>query len=268
MKKLIVLAVLPLFLVGCSTYYGNVNYAEESSVYLKPSYRDSDQIGHYISGSVQTSLIENNNAYKGFTYGNFSYNKGITKENVNFAYGGFVYGGKINFTEANLEKYNVDPTTGIPTETSLVPEDFYFFGGGFSGEVEYNMPFDWVDWRIIGLKATLSYEESEYAEYRKAIVKKSDEVWVEENQEPFFSNDRAVNLNYDGFSFNVSGTSSLIFKMDKGDVGLIGSMGLGNQGVTTSGTLYYSENRITGFMSLHTGLQGALFRAGIAYRIK
>ncbi|HKK61024.1 MAG TPA: hypothetical protein VJ951_00605 [Bacteroidales bacterium] len=150
---IIVFTALIIIGFGCAPspmYYGVANGGSESSYMDKPVYRGSDQISEYVSAKLYHSVDDY--AYyedESLGFAEFKAHRSHTYKNANLAYGGFLYGGYYNVSA--LERFKGTK---------------YMIGSGIAGEANLNIPFRYVDWRILGVKTTILYENGSYARFR------------------------------------------------------------------------------------------------------
>lgn len=270
MKITFLFSILLLSLTSCSTYYSSANFSNETSPYIKPTYRDTIEKATYITSAFSKGKPSPSNTFENLTFGSVAFHKAETKKNISIAYGGFVHAGEINFNKKSLEDFNFsyeDFETEEIIEATTLPTNKYYFGGGASAEIDINIPFKYVDWRILGLKSTLTYETGTYLPFRQELVRKFRKSEQYYNDGPFFYKD-IDNTAYDGFTINLSLTSGVVLKLKNSDIGWVSSAGFGSQVLTASTSFYYSQNKFTGFLGWHGSFQGTIFSAGIAYRLK
>ena len=115
---------------------------------------------------------------------------------------------------------------------------------------------------------SVGYEDGNYSDLRKELIEKTTTVNNRQVGSEVFFNEDIANANDRNTSFNVSCISGFIVKLDNADLGCTSSFGLGNQLFTSSSSLYYSKNKITGFIGLNTSVQGTIFKGGFVYQLK
>ena len=143
MKNFTILLLSGLLFTGCGVYtnhYYDGNLASRSTISQKPAYRDSTEKATYISGSIQGTLRDESfNTDESSAFGIVNLHRAITKKHMNFSYGGFLHGG--NYKTAEEEN--------IAGERVAEGRQA-FYGGGLNTEINYNLPFRQIDWRVIG----------------------------------------------------------------------------------------------------------------------
>ena len=136
-----------------------------------------------------------------------------------------------------------------------------FLGGGLTAEINLNIPFRRVDWRVIGIKMTALYEGGSYAKFRDKAVNKSVNL--------LFDNRNIKNLNPENIGLNISGSSEVILKLNNLDLGLWMTLGFGHQVITHGIGTYVTKNRFTGFLKMNSSVHGAsLIGTRLAYQIR
>ncbi|MEL7146777.1 MAG: hypothetical protein AAFO69_10445 [Bacteroidota bacterium] len=197
--------------------YGIANIGTGANLSFKPAYRDTVENATYIGGSLGSTLGANGyNDGESSQLGLLSINRAITFKNFNASYGGFIYGGK----------YITQPYPGIPGGNKS------FIGGGIEGDINFNIPINDVDFRIIGLKATYLHEEGEYFDFRRN---------VERNR---FAN----NLHPERGHFRFNLTSEAVLKInDEMEAGAGISLGL-NKGSQSGGRLFFTRKNISFYL--------------------
>ncbi|MFO7790695.1 MAG: hypothetical protein ACQES1_09585 [Bacteroidota bacterium] len=248
---IIVFTALILTGYGCSTplYYGVANGGSESSYMKKPVYRDSNQTSGYVSAKLYHSL-QNYAYYKNETLGfaELDAHRSHTCQIFNFAYGGFLYGGYYNVSAAERFKGTK-----------------YMLGSGITCEANFSIPFKYFDWRILGVKSTILYENGSYARFRSNAAEYRG----------------IVNIHPYNTILNFSFTTEIAVKLKKMSFGLFFAMGGNynpdintmNEHVTGTGTscLHATYKRFTGFAQLNIGGifngYGETISVGVSYRL-
>jgi len=165
------------------------------------------------------------------------------EENYNYSYGAFGYLGSYKVAEVDNFKGNKS-----------------YYGGGISGELNYNVPLKTCDIRFIGIKGTLFYENGDFTRFRREA---SDQNLI---SGVFLSK----------FSYNISLLQGIDFKLHKGKLGIDVSNGFTYftndtpEFFTTSLNIHYTYSRYTGFIQFTNSLFGIgeEISVGFNYRIK
>jgi hypothetical protein len=151
----------------------------------------------------------------------------------------------------------------------------YFGGFGGTGELNFNVPFKKVDWRVIGVRTTMFYEDGRYASFRRMAEK---DTLIE-------------NVNHYHGGFNVSACYEVIVKLDKVNFGYYSAIGTTfgirdkpivadtssypavtsnerRNSITATWVLHLTHKQMTYFAQCSIGeWQGASVSGGITYRI-
>lgn len=167
MKNLVsALTILFLFSIqfvlnSCTPRYGLANLGSQTKYLPKPAYGEEEEKATYLSGQFYQStgydtVRSLSTMYPIMSpvdmisyYGDFAYIKSSSAADHNTAYGMFVSGG--NYKVKSLDEFNGNK---------------YFLGAGLIGDINVNIPFKHVDWRIIGIKGAITYENGEYSKFR------------------------------------------------------------------------------------------------------
>lgn len=141
---------LPVF-NGCTPRYGVANLGSQTKYLAKPAYQEEEEKATYLFGQFYQSTGYDTVFPVNFIsyYGDLAYVKSSSAADHNMAYAMFFSGG--NYRVRSLENYNGNK---------------FFLGGGFIGDINVNIPFKNVDWRIIGIKGAVTYENGEYSKFR------------------------------------------------------------------------------------------------------
>jgi hypothetical protein len=241
--KLLLLACLTLIsLNSCITNYGIANIGSESKYLVKPNYEDSTATASYIAGQF------NHNGGKGYYdkelsyFGDIMFNRSHTSKHFIYSYAAIGYFGK--YTVSEVAKYQGEKN---------------FYGSALTGEISLNIPFKKVDWRVIGLRTTATYETGSYAKFR-------------ENAE---SEDLIFNVHPHNAALNIALTHDVIVKLRKISFGLYSAQGItlgkdSNGILTLSNTLHLTRRRVTGQAQMTMGIlgPGTTYSLGISYKLK
>ncbi|UZR95254.1 hypothetical protein [Chondrinema litorale] len=250
MKYLIPFFML-LVLVSCTRtyYYGAGNFVTESSVLPKPVYRGERAKGTYLQGSYYHTLEDeptevNPIEFSSIQLGELSYIKSYTGKNINAAYSAIVHGGVY---DANaVGEFNGGSKN--------------FFGGGVTGELNLNIPFNRVDWRIIGGKFSMMYEGGDYYYFRKDVYKKYGTSYSKEDF-------NVINFNPRKLYVNFSLTWEVVYKLKNGAIGYWESYGGRDKTFVLGKCLYYTRRKLTGFIQINGDMQGAYLGGGLIFQI-
>lgn len=236
--------VLLFSLHGCYPYYAFGNGGIEPIVFNKPLYADSTKLTSYIGGKFTRSA---NSAYyhseETNYFGQAYWAQTHTKEYYNYSYGAFGYIGSYKVTE--VVNYNGNKP---------------YFGGGLSGEINFNVPLKTIDIRFIGVKGTLFYEDGEFTRFRRIASQQNLIRGVTSSQ----------------FAYNISLNHGLDLKVNRGRLGFDLSEGVtyyieeAPSFLTNSINLHYSYNQYTIYIQSTSSILGIgdEFAVGFNYRIK
>lgn len=236
--------VLILQFYGCYPEYGIANSGGEPIYFTKPVYEDSAMTANYIGGKYSHTLgsaYSNKNEYSYF--GKLYVYRSYTQRYFNFSYGVFGYMG--SYKVDKVEEYR-----GFKS----------FYGGGVSSEINLNIPFSIGNIRPIGFRGTLLYEDGDFASFRRKAS----------------SDSLANNLSASNFTYNMSFTDEVVFKIKENSFGFYGAFGLtfynhdDNSYITVTGGVHYSYKRFSIYFhrtSCFLGI-GESFSLGLNYRFK
>lgn len=246
-KRCIIMAcgcILLFSLHGCYPYYAFGNAGIEPIVFNKPLYADSTKITTYIGGKF-THSTDSAYYHKGETnyFGQVYWAQTHTEEYYNYSYGAFGYAGSYKVTE--VVNYNGNKP---------------YFGGGLSGEVNFNVPLKTIDIRFIGAKGTLIYENGDFTRFRRIASQQNIISGISTSQ----------------FAYNVSLTHGCDFRVNKGKFGIDLSEGItyyigeSPDVLTSSMNLHYNYKQYTAFIQFTNSFLGIgdEIAAGFNYRIK
>ena len=207
------------------------------------AYRDSTSQKIYLGGSInRTTSSEAYRKSENITLGSFQTHMSSTRKYISSSFGGFLYGGN----------YKAISTAGVEGGNK------YFYGGGIRADASLNIPFNFIDWRIIGGKLTILYEEGAFARFRNRVAEKTDYDGL---GIPGYDN-----LNPGNISFNMSIQTGLVYKHKNFDLGGWGMFGTGNQFLTYGYGLYFSRNHLTSFIQVGSSFYGyECLEVGLVY---
>jgi len=241
---ILTVCVFILFIHGCSPYYAFGNSGIDPITFNKPLYADSLKVTNYIGGkftqTVDSAYMQNGERnYFGQVY----WAQTHIEENYNYSYGAFGYLGSYKVTDVDNYKGNKS-----------------YYGGGMSGEINYNVPLRTCDIRFIGIKGTLLYEDGDFTRFRREASQKNLISGVFNSK----------------FCYNLSLLQGIDFKLYKGKLGIDVSNGFTNftndapEFFTTSMNIHYTYSRYTGFIQFTNSLFGIgeEISVGFNYRIK
>ena len=219
---LLLFAWVIIFLPSCSSiHYGIADTGNSPIYFTKPVSTDSIKSGNYVGGSFSHSIYSAYNENETNYFGKAYFFRSHAEKYFDFAYGAFGYVGN----------YKVDKINNYKGNKSL-------YGAGVSGEINANIPFGVFEWRIIGIKTTLLYEDGKYSQFRKSAEKES-----------------LIVNNNSNFVYNIGFSNEYIFKIkNKHIVGLYGCIGITkdlnmNSSIATQAiTLHYTQKNITTFL--------------------
>ena len=246
-KQVIVIftgCVLLASIHGCSPYYAFGNAGIDPIAFNKPLYSDSLKVTTYIGGKY-THSVDSAYDQKGERnyFGQLYWAQTHIEKYYNYSYGAFGYLG--SYKVAAVENYKGDKS---------------YYGGGLSGETNFNIPLSNVDIRLIGVKGTLFYENGDFTRFRSLASEQNLITGVTSSR----------------FSYNISCLQGLDFKLNKSTIGADVSTGITsfvndspsfftfslNIHYTYKQFTVYSQNTYSAF-----GI-GEEFALGFNYRIK
>ncbi|MDD4970967.1 MAG: hypothetical protein PHT07_16185 [Paludibacter sp.] len=236
--------VLIFSLAGCTPYYAFGNAGIEPIAFTKSLYADSIKVSTYIGGKF-THSIDSAYYHRGETnyFGQFYWAQTHIEKHFNYSYGAFGYIGSYKVLE--VESY-----------AGKKP----YYGGGLSGEVNYNVPLKTIDLRFIGVKGTLLYENGEFTGFRRIASQQQLITGVTASR----------------YSYNISMTQGFDFNVDKGRFGVDISSGITYflndkpEFLTSSINIHYTYKHCTAYIQNTNSFLGigSEFAVGLNYRIK
>jgi hypothetical protein len=239
---LLLLAVTILTLNSCETTYGIANIGSESKYLPKPVYKDTTEKATYLTGQFYHNLGDGYQPDELSYFGDVMINRSLTSKYFNYSYGGLLYVG--NYYVNEVTSYR-----GMKT----------FYGSALTGEINLNIPFKKIDWRIIGLRTTSIYEQGNYSTFRRNA-----------------GNENLItNIHPHNATINIALTHDLTVKLKKVSFGLYSMEGItigadGNGIFTISNTLHFTRKCFTGYAQLSLGIFGpnGTISTGMSYRLK
>lgn len=136
------------FLSSCSTLY-MANPGIDPIVFTKPAYRDSTSVSNYVGGKLNRSVYMNK--YETLTdnyFGQLYCFQTITNKYFNTSFGAFGYLGKVGVEENSITNYKS------------------YFGGGVSADAQLSFLYMNFNFKPIGIKGSLLYEDGQYSQVR------------------------------------------------------------------------------------------------------
>ena len=229
---------------GCSPYYAFGNSGIDPISFNKPLYADSVKVTTYIGGKFTET---NDSAFlqKGEKnyYGQLYWAQTHTGEYYNYSYGAFGYMGSYNVTK--VPDFNGNKS---------------YYGGGLSGELNFNLPLKTIDIRIIGVKGTLIYENGDFTRFRSLA----------------YAQNLITGVSHSQLEYNVSLVNGFDFKVNKGKFGIDLSEGITYfdhdipDFFTSSMNIHYTFKQYTAYILFSNSFLGIgdEFALGFNYRIK
>lgn len=219
-------------------FYGVGNIGSESRLLLKPVYNDTIRKASYVTGHFSHDFGSGYQANENDYYFDLMLHRSYTAKTLGYSYGGSCYLG------------NYDASVGYPHNG---PKSFY--GASITGEINTNIPFDGVDWRIIGVRTSVNYEGGGMILFRKNAEKDG----------------LIYNRSNTNFTFNLGLTDEIVVKLkNNASCGLYCYMGMASRVFVRSNTLYYTKNRYTGHIQITSAIADKIdiFSFGMTYRLK
>jgi len=242
----IVFVLLVVLSITSCTNYGLGNFSNETTLLHKPSYRgDSISKSNYISASFNKSFHNDNyDEYSSILIGDAQFHRALTKKYMNFAYGGFLYYGNYNaFDYKTIKGGNLS-----------------FYGVGATTEINFNIPTERFDIRLIGAKMTLFTENGGYSKFKDAI----QDFQVSEDDYLYSGAD----VNSSDVGISIAATSELVYKGRNYDAGCSLVLSFGSSIVSAGSKLFYSQNGVTVFLKSNHSIYGTYRGLGLSYRLK
>jgi len=236
--------ILLFSLTGCSHYYAFGNTGIEPIVFNKPVYGDSTKVTTYIGGKY-TMSADSAYYHSGETnhFGQFYWAQTHTEKFFNYSYGAFGYVGSYKVVE--MHNYSGNKS---------------YYGGGLSGEINFNIPLKVIDIRLIGVKGTVLYEDGEFTRFRKLT-----------SQQQLINGVSASRIAY-----NISMTQGFDCNVNKGRFGLDVTNGITYfindtpKFLTFSFNIHYNYKDYTVYLQNTNSFWGigSEFALGMNYRLK
>lgn len=231
---------------SCISSYSIANAGIDPIVFTKPVYRDSATVTDYLGGKYSHSYdYMYFNPGETNAFGQAYWFRTRSDQDYTYSYGAYGY----------LGNYNVQATEYLNGKKS-------YFGGGISGDLCFNIDLPQVDFRIIGIKGSLFYEDGNYLKFKNL---------VDQTTSAFAAPDRV--------GFNMSSFSGIDFKLKKSSLGFYFSAGL-TSGLsystlmfTSSAIVNYQTDRMTFYLQNSSNLAnlfyfGSDIAIGLNYRLK
>lgn len=181
-NSILFIAALQL-LSSCSTLY-MANPCIDPIVFTKPAYHDSASVSNYVGGKLNRS--EYLNDYEPLTdnyFGQLYCFQTITNKYFNTSFGAFGYLGKVGVEENSITNYKS------------------YFGGGVSADAQLNIPYFNFNFKPIGIKGSLLYEDGQYSQVRATQLGE-------------------IGMYPDKFMCNISQTAGVDYQFRKSSLGL------------------------------------------------
>jgi len=222
---------------SCETlFYGPAMLGGESRYQAKPHHSDSSRSKHYISAGFHHNFKEGYQHDEESRFGTGNYHFALSRKNFSFAGGIGAYYGDYN------------PKAWDPDEGRKE-----FWGASATSEFQLNLPLGHDNFKIIGFRQSVFYEDGPYFTFRQEAKQLSTNV---------------VNYSESHMLLNSSLTSEYEVKLNAFRFGMYGTLGMNYDNlyyktVTMSlgGFLYY--RRFSGSLQTHiTGKQGMNFSLG------
>lgn len=142
--------LLSIVLTGCYNYYGPAYYGNESIYLPKPISIDTSHTSAYVlaSGTFGNGF----NQGERNLFGELTLCQAHTFKYVSIAYAGFAYQGIYDFGQKN----DPDFYSFIKTRSRS------FEGYGYRTNIDINIPFENLDWHIIGMEYVRAREKGSY----------------------------------------------------------------------------------------------------------
>jgi len=236
--------ILLVFIHGCSPYYAFGNAGIDPIAFNKPLYADSAKVTTYIGGKF-THSVDSAYDQKGERnyFGQLYWAQTHIEKYYNYSYGAFGYLG--SYKVAAVENYKGDKS---------------YYGGGLSSEINFNIPLSNVDFRLIGVKGTLLYENGDFNRFRSLAYQQNLITGVTASR----------------FSYNISFLQGIDFKVKKSTLGADLSFGITYftndlpKFLTGSVNIHYTYKQYTAyFQNTYSAFGiGEEFALGFNYRIK
>jgi hypothetical protein len=135
-------------LTSCSTLFV-ANPCIDPIVFTKPAYRDSVTASNYVGGKLNRSIYLNQFETLSDNYfGQLYCFQTITNKYFNTSFGAFGYFGKVGIEENQITNY------------------MSYFGGGVSADAQLNIPYMNLNFKPLGIKGSLIYEDGPYSQVR------------------------------------------------------------------------------------------------------
>ena len=235
---------LLVFIHSCSPYYAFGNAGINPIVFNKPVYSDSLKVTTYLGGKyTQTVDSAYNQEGEKNQFGQLYWAQTHIEKYYNYSYGAFGYIGR--YKVAKVENYNGNKS---------------YYGGGVSGEINFNIPLQSVDIRLIGIQGMLMYEDGAFTRFRRLA-----------GEQHLISGVTSSKLAY-----NISCLQGIDFKIQKSTIGLDISNGItyftndSPRFFSSSLILHYTYKQFTAYTQNTNSLFGIgeEFTLGFNYRIK
>ena len=227
---------------GCSPEYGMANGSGAPIYFAKPFYKDSAVRAIYVGGKFEHSLDSAySNSHEKNYFGEFYIYRSHSWLHCNLSYGLFGYTG--SYKVAAIQQYRGDKP---------------YYGGGISTELDFKITEKNFEWRFLGFRGTLIYEDGSFYDFRRRA----------------FDENLISDVSPGRYAYNFSVSSEYIYKFRQNCLGLYTSYGwtrnfrYNDVFPTIVGCLNYSYRKITVYSQLNWCIlaAGGSYSLGIAYR--
>jgi len=217
-------------------YYGPGMLGGESRYQAKPLHSDSSRSKHYVSAGFHHNFKEGYQHDEESRFGTANYHFALSRKNFSFAGGvGGYYG--------DYYPKAWDPTYGRKK----------FWGASATSEIQINVPLGHDNFKIIGFRQSMFYEDGPFYTFRKEAARSSPNI---------------INYSSNHLLFNSSFTSEYEVNLEPFRFGMYGTFGLNYDEMDYStgilslgGFLYY--RRFSGSIQMTaSGKQGSNYSIG------
>jgi len=181
-----ILFITSVLFSSCSPVFF-ANPGIDPIVFTKPVYHDSTSVSSFVGGKLNRSQYLNRFESLGNNYfGQVYLFQTITNKYYSTSYGAFGYLGKMGIEDV---------------ENNFIQQYKNYFGAGVSAEAQLNIPYQNLNFRPLGIKGSLLYEDGQYYQQRASEL-------------------GGVFLSPDRFMANISQTSGIDYRFRNSSVGL------------------------------------------------
>lgn len=185
---LLSIVIATLFLCSCSTpsYFIPAAAGNDISYLPKPMESDSVKVKNYISASLGGLLLPYSSG--DVNMGFLNYSRAHTLKNINIAYGAFGFAGATNYDREFNNKENPIPEFDGKS----------VFGGGFRTSIGYYDNAGNAEFRILSWENALSFENGNYASFRKRMKDLNDPNVISSTKTTLFTTGGATEIIWHG----------------------------------------------------------------------